>query len=209
MTTRTAEPDRKDAILRGAVSALSRNGLPALSYDTIAREAGMSRQLVRYHFRDPEALMLSICDHLGAVYHEAILRSVMQIEGRDRLKTFLDFFFDLLDHEPKPRDDRVYDALMSMSAGSHRIRRTLRQHYTTLGDLISRELQAAHPALEPQNARELSYLVVSLMYGHWKMVASLGLEAAHGAISRAGVERLIQSYLDNTRPALARGRVWA
>ncbi len=209
MSEVTADVGPKNAIVRGAFAALMKQGLPTLSYDSIAREAGLSRQLVRYHFKDPETLMLSVCDFLSMVYREALLRSVSQKTQIDRLTVFLDFYFDLLDEEPKPRDDQVYDALMSLAANSNRIRKNLRHHYTMMGEVISHELQMSHPNLTLPAARELSYLIVSLMYGHWKMVASLGLNQAHKRAARAAIDRLIRSYIDEESTKLAPGEAWS
>lgn len=34
------------------------------------------------------------------------------------------------------------------------------------------------------------------MYGHWKMVASLGCSSGHNRIAREAMDRIISSYLD-------------
>lgn len=166
-----------------------------LSYDAIAARSGISRQLVRYHYKDPEDLMIDLCDYLAGLYREALISEVMKSEGRDRLTTFFDFYFDLLENNRKPRDDQVYDALMSLCAGSDRVRTALRTQYSLLGQVLSHELQLEYPQLGTQGAQELSYLFVCLMYGHWKMVASLGASEEHRHVTRAAVERLLQSYL--------------
>lgn len=209
MSEPAADVGPKSTIVRGAFAALMKQGLPTLSYDSIAREAGLSRQLIRYHFKDPETLMLSVCDFLAMLYREALMRSVTQSTEKDRLNVFLDFYFDLLDEEPKPRDDQVYDAMMSLAANSNRIRSHLRQQYTMMGEVISHELQLAHPKLTLPAARELSYLIVSLMYGHWKMVASLGLNQAHKAAARSAIDRLIRSYIEESGTKLGPAEAWS
>ncbi|MEP4194775.1 MAG: TetR/AcrR family transcriptional regulator [Aliishimia sp.] len=191
---------RKQEILKGAFSALIKNGLPSLSFDVIAKEAGLSRQLVRYHFPDDEALMIALCDFLAAQYRDALIAKVMKTEGKDRLEIFLDYYFDLLEDMPKPRDDQVYDALMSLSAGSQKIRDTLRENYSFLGQVISHEFELQFPSLGSRESKELSYLFVCLMYGHWKMVASLGLSEDHKHITRQAMDRLIQSYVSKSVP---------
>lgn len=47
------------------------------------------------------------------------------------------------------------------------------------------------------------------MYGHWKMVASLGVSEAHNRVSRAAMDRLIRSYAENDAPIENVGRIWA
>ncbi|MCO6382453.1 MAG: TetR/AcrR family transcriptional regulator [Vannielia sp.] len=201
------QPTRKSEIVAAAFEALMAEGLPMLSYDTIARRGALSRQLIRYHYPEPEDLMIDLCDHLAGLYREALISEVMKREGAARLRCFFDFYFDLIEGNLKPRDDQVYDAMMSLSAGSPRIRTNLRSQYSLLGQVLSHELELEYPALGSQGAQELSWLFVSLMYGHWKMVASLGFSGEHRRVTRAAIDRLIESYL--ARPTEAGPKIWS
>ena len=142
--------------------------------------------------------MVALCDYLAAKYRDTLITGVMQAEGKDRLGIFLDYFFDLLDDMPKPRDDQVFDALMSLSAGSVKIKDSVRANYSLLGQVLSHEFEVQYASLDSQKSKELSYLFVCLMYGHWKMVASLGLSEDHKHITRKAMDRLIQSYVSNS-----------
>jgi len=191
---RVTPDDRATAILNGAFDLLMAEGLPHVSYKRVADAAGVTRQLVRYYFPESDDLMLALCDKIAAVYREALIQGMMERASGDRMTLFLDFYFDLLEAPRKPRDDRVYDALMSLAARSERIRSNLRQQYTLLGQVVSHELRLAHPQIPLQVCEQISFTFVSLMYGHWKMVASLGLNEDHKHITRAAIERLIESY---------------
>jgi len=208
MSEETVRSSPREVILSGAFDALMRHGLPMLSYDRIAEAAGLSRQVVRYHFPDPEDLMVGLCDKLAATYTDALITNAVTLEGPSRIEMFLDFYFDMLSDVPKPRDDAVYDALMSFAAGSPKVRAALRGQYSLLGQVLSHEFRVAYPALSREAAGELSFLFVSLMYGHWKMVASLGLSETHNEVTRQGMERLIRSYVVLGKPASSVGRVW-
>ena len=198
---------RKDEIVSAAFEALMDTGLPMLSYDVIARRGALSRQLIRYHYPDPEDLMIDLCDHLAGLYREALISEVMKLEGAARLRCFFDFYFDMIEGNLKPRDDQVYDALMSLSAGSPRIRTNLRSQYSLLGQVLSHELELEYPGIGTQGAQELAYLFICMMYGHWKMVASLGFSGGHGQVTRRAIDRLIESYL---RSATGSGpKIWS
>jgi AcrR family transcriptional regulator len=56
----------RDAILRAAVRILARDGFPALSARSIAREAGTNLALLNYHFGSKQRLLLAIYDVLDA-----------------------------------------------------------------------------------------------------------------------------------------------
>ena len=166
--------NRKDQAIRGAFEALKEYGLGKLSFEHVAEKSGMSRQLVRHHFPDQDSLMLAVCDYLAQLYREPLIATASALDGSRRITAFLDFYFDLLADTPKPRDDQVYDAMMAAAAQSEPIKAALANQYGLLGQVLSHEFIVQHPQLGQQSANELSFLFVSLMYGHWKMVASLG-----------------------------------
>lgn len=199
---------RKLEILKATFKALKQHGLPSLTYDLISQHGDVSRQLIRYHYQEPEDLMIAMCDYLAALYREGLIAGVMQAKGKDRLQIFLDFYFDLTTELRKPRDDQVYDALMSMAAGSPRIQENLRNQYSLLGQVLSHEFELQYPKLGAAGARELSYLLVVMMYGHWKMVATLGLSEEHKHIPREAMNRLIESYLARGSKLPADMPVW-
>ncbi len=119
-------PDTKAHILLAAFSALKSDGLPVLSYDRIAEEANLSRQVIRYHFSEPDDLMVALCDHLAGVYRDRLVANVQDLSGPLRIDMFLDFYFGTLEGQIKPEDDQVYDALMSRAAASEPVRTCLR-----------------------------------------------------------------------------------
>lgn len=185
---------RKHQIVLGAFEALRKSGLPNLSYDAVAHEAGMTRQLVRYHFERHEDLMIAVCDYLASLYREALVSTAGKLNGSARVDAFLDFYFDFLDNTPKPRDDQIYDAMLCMAARSEPIKHQLQGQYKMIGQVLSQEFEVQYSELDAASAEELSYLFVCLMYGHWKMVASLGFAEKHRHISRQAMDRLIRSY---------------
>ncbi len=194
MAQRDAKNERRRQIQQGAFDALRKFGLPHLSYDIIANEAGATRQLVRYHYPDPEELMHDLCDLMAEYYRDALISTAGQLSGPARVDAFLDFYFDLLDGKAKPRDDQVYDAMFSLAAGSDGLRNTLAGQYTLVGQVLSHEFSVQYPDLDQQSAEELSFLFVALMYGHWKMVSSLGFSDNHNRLTRSAMDRLIRSY---------------
>ena len=200
----------KKQIIEGAFGALLSDGLPNLSYDRIAQAAGTSRQLVRYHFRDPDALMVSVCDRLAAAYRETILAGAAKATpDGERLSMLLDFLFDMAEGRDKPRDEQVYDALMARTATSPRVRGALREQSGLLGRVVAHEVRVAHPQLDEAQAGEISYVVVALFYGHWRMVGSLGFSEAHKVVAREAVARVIAAHLADGAAPLMDGPAWS
>jgi AcrR family transcriptional regulator len=189
---------RKPEIVKAAYESIRKHGLPMPSYDQIAQEADMSRQLIRHYFPEPEGLMVAVADALAARYRELLMQGILEAKSTERLPMFLDFYFNFLADKGmvKPEDDGVYDALFSLATGSAVIRNNLHEQYNVLQYTIAHEVQISHPALSQKACKEIGYLFVSLMYGHWKMVATLGFSASLNAVTRAALDRIIASYID-------------
>jgi hypothetical protein len=96
---------------------------------------------------------------------------------------------------------------MSRAAGSPRVRDRLRDQYSLLGQIVTNELILAYPQLPAERAAEVSWLFVALVYGHWRLITTLGFSEAHRHVTRGAVDRLIASYLaePGTRPPV---KVW-
>lgn len=189
---------RRPEIVEAYYQAIKTSGVSLPTNDQISQQAGMSRQLVRHYFPDTEELMLALCDWLAASYKQALMKGIIAADTSRRLNLFLDFYFDFLAEKglEKPKDDSVYDALFAAAGTNEAVRKNLREQYTLLQFTVAHEVQISHPELPQSACEELAFLVVSLMYGHWKMVASLGFSTTYNRVSRQAIDRLIASYLD-------------
>ncbi|MEL7104275.1 MAG: TetR/AcrR family transcriptional regulator [Pseudomonadota bacterium] len=209
MAVKDQSTDKTSQILKAATVVLRDQGLQSLSFETIASEAGLSRQLVRYYFSDLDALVAALCDFLAAAYRDILVAGVVEVAQVERLNFFLDFFFGLSDRYPMPANLEVYDAMVAYAVGSDDMRDRMCLQYKTLGDVITHELAIAHPALKGRACEELSYLFVSMMHSHWSFVASLGHTRDHGRLTRRAIDRLIASYAADPSPTQGLERPWA
>lgn len=190
---------RKPEIVQATMKAINKNGLSMLSYDVIAQEADMSRQLIRHYFPDPETLMVAVCDALAANYRDLLMKGILDANSPHRLSMFLDFYFNFLTDKGlvKPADDVIYDAMFSLATGSEAIRANLHEQYTVLQYTIAHEVQVSNPQMSQKACKEIGFLFVSLMYGHWKMVATLGFSVDYNRVTRTALDRIIASYIDH------------
>lgn len=188
---------RRPEIVQAAIAAIREHGIAMPNYDKIAAQASMSRQLVRHYFPNPEDLMLAVCDTLAAAYRNLLMAGILQNNNAQRLPTFLDFYFGFLEDKGlfKPQDDAIYDAMFALAATSKTVRDNLHDQYHELQHAIAHEVQISNPTLSQNACREIGFLFVSLMYGHWKMVANLGFSPKYNAVSRSALDRLVESYL--------------
>lgn len=198
MNKRDQAADKKTQIMLAAATLLTQKGLQTLSFEAVAAEAGLSRQLVRYYYSDLDTLMVDLCDHLGNAYREILVTGVVNVGQVERLNFFLDFFFDLADGHPMPDNLEAYDALVAYAVTSERFRERLCGQYKTLGQVVAHELAIAYPELSGSACEELSFLFVSMMHSHWSFVASLGHSREHSRLTRNAIDRLIRSYRNDS-----------
>lgn len=98
---------------------------------------------------------------------------------------------------------------MPRATAAPTVRQSLRDQYRLLGQVLAHELQLAFPSLGQQTSNELSNVFVSLMYGHWTMVASLGLDAQCNRVARAAMSQLIRATTADDRESIDNPAVWA
>ena len=108
-----------------------------------------------------------------------------------------------------PDNLEAYDALVAYAVGSAPFRDRLCDQYRTLGQVMVHELAIAYPQLKGPACEELSYLFVSMMHAHWSFVASLGHTRAHGKLTRKAIDRLIESYINDSTQIPTIERAWA
>jgi AcrR family transcriptional regulator len=189
--------DKKIQILGAATRLLRTKGLQAFSFDAVANEAGLSRQLVRYYYPSLDDLIVNLCDYLALGYQEALAAGIVNTGQVKRLDFFLDYFFGASDDHPMPDNLEVYDAFFAYAVGSKPLREHLVETYKTLEQVIVHELAIAHPQLDANACEELSFLFVSMMHAHWSFVATLGYSKKHNKITRKAFDRLIASYVSD------------
>lgn len=188
--------DRKTHILEAATRILVEKGLQGLSFESVANEAGLSRQLVRYYFSDLDVLVSELSDYLGNVYREMLVAGIVKVGEVERLRFFMDFLFDLAEESRMPANLQAYDAMVAYAVGSDQVKERLCAQYQTLGQVIAQELAIAHAELDGPSCEELSFLFVSMMHAHWSFVASLGYSRQHSQVIRKAIDRLVASYID-------------
>ncbi|WP_136659857.1 TetR/AcrR family transcriptional regulator [Nitratireductor sp. XY-223] len=193
---------RRPEIVDALYKAIDEDGISLPGYDQIARRGEMSRQLIRHYFGNVDDMAVALCDALAAVYKDCLMKGIIAADESRRLEVFLDFYFNFLSAKglPKPADDAVYDALFAYASTSDAVRDRLRDQYTLLQMTLAHEIQISHPELHQSGCQELGYLIVVVMYGHWKMVASLGFSEDYNRVSRQSLDRLIASYTENYTP---------
>ncbi|WP_439816786.1 hypothetical protein [Zavarzinia sp. CC-PAN008] len=191
-----ATTERKAELVQALLHAIDRHGLTLPAHDLIAQEAHGAREALLRSLAQSDELLIAACEHLADIYRDTLLMGIVEAQAPERLSLFLDFYFDFLSAKglPKPADDRLYDALLALAATSPALRASLRGQYELLQHVIAHEVQISHPMLGQAACREIGFLFVGMMIGHWKLVASLGFSESWNQVTRRAIDRLIESY---------------
>ena len=88
---RAASGDSRDAIFTAAAQAFARRGFDGVGVDDIARDAGVNKAMIYYHFADKRALYLAIvCAMLDAVGQVVNGIADGPLPPSDKLDAFID-----------------------------------------------------------------------------------------------------------------------
>jgi AcrR family transcriptional regulator len=103
---RSAKSSATERILEAAARQIVRGGTSALALSDIARDAGVSKALIHYHFQDKETLLARLVDHLatGLVARE---REALAPYERQHNPLAVDAVWQWLEGELRRGDIRV------------------------------------------------------------------------------------------------------
>src|SRR5437016_8544501 len=87
------EPSRKP-LLRAAVDCFARLGYQGTTIDRIARDAGVTKGAVYYHFRDKEQLLFeAVKDHVGEFERQVLAEVTPELDAMAALRRVVDVCF--------------------------------------------------------------------------------------------------------------------
>jgi AcrR family transcriptional regulator len=89
-----------------AARRIASTGAAALSLGDIARDAGVSKALIHYHFQDKESLLARLISHLADTLVEREQRALAPFEGQHN-PLAVDALWDWLERELRRGDIRV------------------------------------------------------------------------------------------------------
>src|SRR5256885_10298215 len=88
-------------LLRAAVDCFARLGYQGTTIDRIARDAGVTKGAVYYHFRDKEQLLFeAVKDHVGEFERQVLAEGTPQLDAMAALRRGFDacFFHATVSH---------------------------------------------------------------------------------------------------------------
>src|SRR5713226_9864942 len=88
-----SEPSRKQ-LMTAAIDCFARLGYQGTSIDRIARDAGVTKGAVYYHFRDKEQLLFeAVKDHVGEFERQVLAEVTPELDAMAALRRVVDVCF--------------------------------------------------------------------------------------------------------------------
>lgn len=84
---------KKEQILRSAFNCLSRHPIESVTMDDIAREAGISKGLIYFYFKNKDELIYDLCDFWCEENEQALLRMAVEYDLRELIYEYPKLLF--------------------------------------------------------------------------------------------------------------------
>ena len=151
---------RREEIVDALRGVVAREGLSVPSYDLIASEGGMSRQLVRHYYRNGEEMAADLASRLTNDLRDEIESALGNASPEQRLPVVLDTLFAWNKADVGGTDDRnaLECALHAIGRRSTVVRDAFAAHLDAIRSVVAAELDGGSQPVE-----EIADAVTSLV----------------------------------------------
>lgn len=174
---------RREEIVDALRTVIAREGLNVPSYDTIATEGGMSRQLVRHYYRIPEDIAADLGGTLSTELRRLVSAAYEAKPDEPKTNVLLDTLFSWNEAdvgEPSERN-ALECALHAMGQRSGKVRDNFAEHLDLMRRMVS-DAMAADGNTAKANGQVADAVVALMMARNLPGADVSGLRAAAGSL---------------------------
>ncbi len=136
-TTRLPRSARRKQLLAAAEEVFVAQGYHAAAMDDIAERAGVSKPVLYQHFQSKLELYLALLDtHCDALASRTRAAMAATTDNKDRVRSAMQAYFDLIDHESEAFRLVFESDLRNESAARERVERAERESIEAVADTI-------------------------------------------------------------------------
>jgi AcrR family transcriptional regulator len=180
---------RRPQILEAYESCIVRYGLEGATLDRVAREAGVTRGLVRHYLGNRDDVLLALGAHVQERYSSWLQEIVASNPSSDRMAALLDA---LLTDEIPPELYQVVSELFWVATGDQKIARLLHDVYAEFEHTIDAALAAELPEADPRARRQVAFGILCLAFSAPDF-QTMGFPADRRRAGREAARRLVDS----------------
>ncbi|MBN2028395.1 MAG: TetR family transcriptional regulator [Actinobacteria bacterium] len=158
---------RKKEILENFYAVLAEEGLEGASMAKIAARMGIHPSLIIHYFSNKEEMIVALVDHMLAMYEEAFLPRLQEIDDPGlRLEAAIDAIFGM--DWARLVDGGVFYACYSLSYRNDRVRNSFQRMYSRLRGLLVEGLDGLmeEGIVVKADPEKLADLIISLLEGY-------------------------------------------
>lgn len=156
---------QEQRILDAALNVMARYSISGTRMHLIAEEAGMASSNLHYHFKTKHDLLLALLaemqDRFDGERSDVMMRSSRTL--RERLQVFFEqkktFILE------QPRYDKIQFDFWVLGQSDETVKESFGRSFDHWRDHLIQSVLEFYPQMDPEYAKELSFLLVSLMMG--------------------------------------------
>lgn len=191
MSRSSVASQRREQVLAAFARCVARSGFAGTSLEDVAAEAGLARGHARHYLGNRHDQVVALCEWVNAADQQDFDK-ISAAEDRARVDAVMHYLFDPSFYEPS-EDLSVFLALFEEARRDDVLRKMFLDGYQEILDSTRRALTASRPALAPQAARDVAYLMLCAAVGNAHL-AQVGVSATRtrrlGAVCRRAVALL-------------------
>jgi len=187
-------PSVTDRVLNAAEQVVTRDGVANLTLDAVAREAGVSKGGLLYHFPSKSALVTAIVERLAS-HCEAEQAKATDSDCSDCAGKFTRAYLIARAEPPDPKDEPIHTALIA-AAGTD----------PQFLDPIRRRFQEWQKRLESDGIDPAVATIVRLAIDGLCLDTLLGIPVPTGELRRKVLDRLLAMTREEFSPEISNCR---
>jgi AcrR family transcriptional regulator len=118
----------RERLLNAAERVVARDGVSKLTLEAVAREAGVSKGGLLYHFHSKSALVTAVVERMGARCQADQIRAMAEDKGKPG--AFTRAYLSARAEPPKPEEEPVVTALLAAAGTDPQYLEPIRQRIT-------------------------------------------------------------------------------
>lgn len=155
--------ERYEQVMHALVRTVARFGLEGASLSSIAKEAGMTRPLVRHHLGNRDEILTALQDYVLHSFEEQTVQMVDALPHERAGYSLIEILFS-----PVASSDveliMAFSALTASSADDPALRKSCREVVLKFETAVADVLKADHPKASEQQIHDAAHQITALYF---------------------------------------------
>lgn len=155
--------ERYDQVMQALVRCVARYGLDGASLSQIAKEAGLTRPLIRHHLGNRDELITTLQDYVLKCFSEQTDALVGVLPASDKSEHLIDLLFSDM-NQTSPDMVLAFAALTARAAEDASLRQACREALLSFETAVAAILRADFPKVDAAKINTTAHGIVALYF---------------------------------------------